>query len=111
MTTDTTASNDSSTSETTFTGTGEFEIKKIYVKAEVEVRDGIVHRIDFTAGNDGDVPEAAQVAEQLRGQPLLRALEVKATEVDVAEARVEPLIKVALLEAFHRAVEVCLDNE
>lgn len=102
---------DSLASGQTFVGTGEFELRDVYVVAKVEVRDGIVHSISFSAENGNEIPEADEVAGQLRGQPLSRALEVKAKEIDSISKQGEPIAKVALLEAFHRAVEVCLDSE
>ena len=95
----------------TFIGTGEFELRDVYVVARVEVRDGVVHEVRFSAENGKAVEDAEEVAAQLRGQPLSRALAVKAKEVDSINKRGEPIAKVALLEAFHRAVEVCLDGE
>jgi hypothetical protein len=97
--------------KSTFIGTGEFELRNIYVVANVEVKDGIVEKIDFNSEQEAVAVEADIIAKQLKGQPLSKALEVKAKDVDSLEVRDEPIAKVALLEAFHRAVEVCLHED
>ncbi len=98
--------------EIVLVGTGEFQLRDVYVVATVRVQDGIVKKIDFTSTDGIQVGDTTQTAEQLEGKPLLEALEVKAREVDSYEDhRGENVAKVALLEAFHRAVEACFDNE
>ena len=97
--------------KTTFNGSGEFELRNIYVKANVEVKDGIVEKIDFDSEQDDVAAEADRIAKLLKGQPLSKALQVKAKDVDSHEVRDEPIATVALLEAFHRAVEVCLHED
>jgi hypothetical protein len=97
--------------ENTFIGTGEFELRNIYVVAKVEVKDGIVQKIDFNSEQEEVAAEADRIAKQLKGQPLSKALEVNAKDVDSFEVRDESPAAVALLEAFHRAVEVCLHED
>jgi hypothetical protein len=97
--------------ENTFIGTGEFELRNIYVVATVEVKDGIVQKIDFNSEQEDVTVEADRIAKQLKGQPLSRALEVNAKDVDSFEVRDESDATVVLLEAFHRAVEVCLHED
>ncbi len=97
--------------ENTFIGTGEFELRNIYVVAKVEVKEGIVHKIDFNSDQEEVAAEADRIAKQLKGQPLSKALEVNAKDVDSFEVRDESPATVALLEAFHRAIEVCLHED
>ncbi len=95
-----------------FIGTGEFQLKDVYVVADVIVKNGIVKNIDFTSDVKEVMIEADQIAALLKGKQLSQALGVKATETDsVAEDHNESVARVALLEAFHRAVETCLDEE
>ena len=97
--------------KTTFVGTGEFELKDVYVVATVKVDEGVICEIDFNSEQEAVVAEARRIIKQLKGQPLSKALEVKAKNVDSLEKREEPVATVALLEAFHRAVEVCLHED
>ena len=104
--------NDCIDQETVFTGRGEFELKEVSVVAEVEVRNGIVQKVDFSAIFGIDLPDVDQIISRLQGKPVSAALEVKACEVDSSEEhRGENVGDVALLEAFHRAVEGCFDDE
>ena len=106
------ASSDSTTSDTVHVGKGEFQIKDIHVSAEVKVLLGTIREINFASLNKEKLEEADEIKEQLIGQPLSKALEVKAREVDPPGDRPpENPSKVALLEAFHRAVESCIDVE
>lgn len=102
---------DSSTGESAIFGTGEFQLRGVHVVARVQLQDGVVREIEFQSLNGQPISEAEQMARQLRGQPLSRALEVKAKEVDAIDEPGESVAKVALLEAFHRAVEFCLDSQ
>ncbi|MCP4605141.1 MAG: hypothetical protein GY847_32250 [Proteobacteria bacterium] len=98
--------------ENVFAGTGEFQFRDTYVVASVEVKDGIVQKIEFTSKSGIQIQNAEQISGRLRGKPLSVALEVKAQEIGTFEDhRGENVADVALLEAFHRAVEACLDNE
>ena len=93
------------------TGKGEFEFRNTYAMAEVEVLAGVVRKIAFF-DESGNPPRGAdQICEQLKGKPLSQALEVKAKEVDAFENRGEDTLKLAMLEAFHRAIEACIDAE
>lgn len=92
-------------------GKGEFEFRGTYAMAEVEIQASIVKKIAFT-DEKGNPPKGAdRVCEQLRGKRLSQALEVKAKEIDAFEKRGEDTVKVAMLEAFHRAIEACLEEE
>lgn len=95
-----------------FEGTGEFQLRDIYVIAKVEVQNGIVRKIDFASGSGGDLNGAKDIELQLTGQPLSQALEVKASGEDgLEDRRTANTVEVAALEAFHRAVEAYLDDD
>ncbi|MDJ0764762.1 MAG: hypothetical protein QNJ97_17410 [Myxococcota bacterium] len=94
------------------TGKGEFQLKGISAAAEVEVRNETVCEVRFSFEPHEAENEAIHLAKQLKGHPLAKALSVKAKKIDATGDRAsENPIKVALLEAFHRAVEACLDDE
>lgn len=96
----------------TYIGQGEFQLKNVHVHATVEVQSGQIRRVEFKASEDGARVEAESVVSHLTGQTLAKALELKAGEVgDTAADQHEKLTQVALLEAFHRAVEGYLDDE
>ncbi|MCP4676144.1 MAG: hypothetical protein GY854_11680 [Deltaproteobacteria bacterium] len=104
--------NDYIDQEAVFTGRGEFELKDVSVVAEVEVRNGIVQKTEFSAILGIDPSDVDQIISRLQGKPISVALEVKPCEVDSSEEhRGENVGDVALLEAFHRAVEGCFDDE
>ncbi len=95
-----------------FIGSGEFQLKDVYVVADVIVKNGIVSNIDFTSDVKEVIKEADQIVDLLKGKQLSQALDVKAKEADsVPEDHSESVVRVALFEAFHRAVETCLDDE
>lgn len=93
-------------------GTGEFQLREAHVVARVEVQEGSVRKIEFTTAEGVDSGLADSISSALEGKPLSAALEVKAKAVDGDQLhRGENTGKVALLEAFHRAVESCFDSE
>lgn len=103
---------DSVTSDTVFVGKGEFQIKDIYVRAEVEVCSGTICKVRFSSPSGGEFGEAKIMTERLTGQRLSEALAVNALENDAVNDRPsESPTNVAILEAFHRAVEACFDSE
>ena len=95
-----------------FSGMGEFQLRDIHVIAKVEVQGGVVQKISFNSGAGEQIAEAGEIAEQLTGKALARALELKARDSNEADdRRGDNTVEVALFEAFHRAVETYLDDE
>jgi len=94
-----------------FCGKGEFQLRDIHAVAEVEVSDGLIQKIEFTSGNGGAIEGANSMARMLTGQPVSQALEIKAEDVSQDGNRSEIVIKTALLEAFHRAIELYMDEQ
>ena len=76
------ASTDSSSGDTVFFGRGEFQIKDVYVCAEVKVLCGIISAVNFSSPKGEALEDADDMAKRLIGQPLSRALEVNAREID-----------------------------
>lgn len=103
---------DDPVSTSTVTGTGEFWRKDIHIIASVEVHAGVIRSVGFAFDDGREVEGAAEVVAQLTDRTLRDALEVQATsdagspgsQLGVAEREV-------LFEAFHRAVEACLDQQ
>ncbi len=104
------AQTQSNTGDTVYSGTGEFQIKDVYVRAEVEVCSGTICKVNFSSP-DGQIGEAVSMVERLKGQPVAQALAVNPREIEPGDHATESPSKVALLEAFHRAVEACFDSE
>ncbi|MFO8073480.1 MAG: hypothetical protein R6V85_16570 [Polyangia bacterium] len=100
-----TNSDPSSTSRST--GTGEFQRKNLHVLATVEIAGGVIRSLGFACAEGGDPPGARDVVETLTGKSVSEALEWFEGE---DEASRDPAMEV-LLEAFHRAVETCLDQQ
>jgi hypothetical protein len=92
-------------------GDGEFQIRDVHVVAKVKITDGLVQEVEFYDGDNGEIAEATQVQQQLRGQAVSSALEVKAEEFQCFDSLDESGVQVALFEALHRAIEACLDDE
>ena len=91
-------------------GTGEFQLKGIYVTATVEVQGGLVKNIHFTDNRGESIPEAVRMLETLRGKSLHHALKFTAENNNAFAEAEQELIVVTLLEAFHRALEACVDK-
>ena len=94
------------------TGTGEFEHRDRYVIATVEMRDGIIHSISFGEDSSDGGTVCQRLGVLLTGKTVSEALEVTSQTVlencpETCQARVHEV----LLEAFHRAVESCLDQQ
>ncbi len=102
--------NDNATAEI-LEGIGEFELRDVYVKAEVKIQNGVVCDISFSTAEGNKIPGSQAIVSMLVEQPLSRALEAKGEQVESIEGSQKEIIKVAMFEAFHRAVEGCLDNE
>ncbi len=92
-------------------GQGEFQLHGTHVVASVEVANGLIHRVEFSSGDGEAIEEGKAVARRLVGQPISSALAIKAEQVTATEERSEVTLKTALLEAFHRAIEVCIEEE
>ena len=97
-------------SSSVITGTGEFQRKDIHVIATVVIHGEVIRSCGF-ARADGGVPEgAADLSRLLKGHAIgeaLRLVSEQSGESDVAD----PLSREVLVEAFHRAVETCLDQQ
>ncbi len=106
------AKSDSNTDDTIFNGRGEFQIKDVYVRAEVEVRSGKISEVSFSSPSRDIFNDASEMAKRLKGRRVSEALEENDLETNLTGDRpsMSPS-KVALLEAFHRAVEACFDSE
>lgn len=93
------------------TGTGEFERDGIHVISTVEVRVGTIHSVAFAAGDERVPPGSDEVVAQLVGQPVSTALAVNAGPDYFPKEGLGLETREVLLEAFHRAVESCLDQQ
>ena len=91
-------------------GTGEFQLKGIYVAAIVEVQCGLVKDIRFTDENGESIPEAQKMLKALRGKSLHHALKFSSENNNAFADAKQKTIFVTLLEAFHRALEACVDK-
>jgi hypothetical protein len=100
------------TSSSTITGTGEFEYKDSHVIATVVIREGVILSVSFGLGSNADTEIAGctDVAGFLTGKNVSEALSVSP---DLLRENFpncwEQQTHGVLLEAFHRAVETCLD--
>lgn len=94
-----------------FFGKGEFQLRGVHAIAEVEIRGGRIQRIEFTSGTGNPIEGAVLIADSLQGRTVLQALEFKAQEAGSNASRDEITINIALLEAFHRAIELYLDED
>lgn len=92
-------------------GTGEFQVDDICVKAELTVDSGIITRIDFTREGGSEIEGAPKISAMLHNQPVVRALEIRDEHLEAVAESNAPRLVVALLEALHRAVEDCLDED
>jgi hypothetical protein len=100
------------TSSSTVTGTGEFEYKESHVIATVEIREGVILSVSFGLGNNADteITGLADVAGFLTGKNVSEALSVSPNQLrENFQHCLEQQNHEVLLEAFHRAVEACLD--
>jgi hypothetical protein len=94
-------------SASTVTGTGEFARKEKHVIATVEIHGGVIRSAAFACA-DGAVPEGSEeLVDMFVGRTVPEALALNAISFG---QRVPELCEV-LLEAFHRAVETCLDPQ
>jgi hypothetical protein len=93
------------------TGTGEFERDGIHVVASVEVRVGVIHGVGFSLKGGSEPPGAAEVVALLVDRPVSEALEVNAGPECFSQEEPGIEAREVLLEAFHRAVESCLDQQ
>ncbi len=94
-------------STSTSTGTGEFQRKQLHVIATVQIEHGVVRSLSFACAEGGDPPGAGDVVEALTGKSVSEALKWFEGEDETSR---DPAMEV-LLEAFHRAVETCLDQQ
>lgn len=93
-----------------FRGTGEFQLRDVHVFAEVTVRDARIETVTFRDSEGAPVPGADDVANAVSGKPVLEALEISSERLSSVETRDAMPTNVALLEAFHRAMEMFLDD-
>lgn len=94
-------------SSSTVTGTGEFARKGQHVIAAVEIRGGVIRSVGFSTADDAVPAGADAVVALLVGRTVGEALALNAQSIR------QPLtgIEEVLFEAFHRAVETCLDPQ
>ncbi len=99
-------------SSSTITGTGEFERKESHVVTTVEIKEDVILSVSFCFGNNADTEPAGctDVAGFLTGKNVSEALSVSPDLLreNFPHCCGQPNHEV-LLEAFHRAVETCLD--
>jgi hypothetical protein len=105
-------SGDKNESGSTITGTGEFEHRDRYVIATVEIGEGLIRSISFGEDAPGGQKVCARLGDLLTGRSVSEALALTSQKVfevcpEVCETRAHEV----LLEAFHRAVEACLDQQ
>jgi hypothetical protein len=98
-------------SGSTVAGTGEFERGGFHVIASVEVRVGVIHGVGFSLEDGAEPPGAEEVVAMLVDRPVSEALEVNAGPDCFGQEGPGVETREVLLEAFHRAVESCLDQQ
>jgi hypothetical protein len=104
--------NDDPVSGSTITGTGEFWRRDIHIVATVEVHDGVIRSLGFAFDDGRAVEGADEVVSQLTDHTVHDALEVHADPGAVApDSQLGIAEREVLFEAFHRAVEACLDHQ
>jgi hypothetical protein len=91
-------------------GTGEFQRKDRHVLADVEMRGEVIARVGFTCAAGGEPPEAAALIALLTGREVHEALRLLAADRETGDRGADGGREV-LIEAFHRAVETCLDQQ
>jgi len=92
-------------------GTGEFERDGLHVIATVEIDIGVIRGVGF-ATDDGQMPPGADAVSALVvDKPVSTALAVSAESDFFADDDSDRQGREVLLEAFHRAVEACLDQQ
>ena len=103
---------DESVSRSTITGTGEFWRKELHVIASVEVHGGIIRSLGFALDDGSAIEGAEEIVDLLTDRSVHDALEVHADpEAIAADSRLGIEAREVLFEAFHRAVEACLDHQ
>lgn len=105
-------SGEKSVSGSIVTGTGEFEHRDRYVIATVEMKDGVIRSISFGEDSSDGGTVCRRLGDLLTGKTVSEALGVTSQTVlencpETCQARAHEV----LLEAFHRAVESCLDQQ
>jgi len=104
-------SGDKKASGITVTGTGEFEHRDRYVIATVEVSGGVIRSISFGTNEKAGTRVCNRLAEILTGKTISEALEISSGHIlETCPEACETQAHEVLLEAFHRAVESCLDQ-
>ena len=98
-------------STSVITGTGEFERKNFQALSTVVIHNGIIQSVDFVLRPDNLPEEVRDMARKLVGKQVTRILEFDSRAWDdiTGDTSNIPAFEV-LLEAFHRAVETCLDR-
>lgn len=92
-------------------GTGEFQRRELHATATVEMRGEIITKVSFSAAGGAPPPAgAAELESLLTGRDVYEALWLLAADRE-AEYPVPGDGREVLIEAFHRAVEVCLDQQ
>jgi len=91
--------------------TGEFERGGLHVIATVEIELGVIRGVGFATA-DGKLPaEADEVTSLVVDKPVSSALEISASSDFFTSGESGFETREVLLEAFHRAVEACLDQQ
>jgi hypothetical protein len=93
-------------------GTGEFQRRNLHVIATVEMRGETICGVGFAALPEGEpVPASASELEALlANREVHDALQLLAADREAGDRGVSEEREV-LIEAFHRAVESCLDQQ
>lgn len=92
-------------------GTGEFERHGIHVIATVEIRVGVIRGVGFATDSGQTPPGADEIASLVVDQPVSSALAINAGPDFFPQDDTGIEVREVLLEAFHRAVEACLDQQ
>jgi hypothetical protein len=99
-----------SNSAITVVGTGEFQRKDRHVIATVEMHDEVISGLGFTCVSGEELPEATDLVSLLTGRDVNDALRLLAADREAGD-KGESEGREVLIEAFHRAVETCLDQQ
>jgi len=97
------------------TGKGEFEHGGTKASAVVEMKGGVVRSVRFEGMKGAAARAASSVAKALEGKPFKEALTLRQEDLakhlaaTASPNDLRPMLDV-LFEAFHRAVEECLED-
>jgi hypothetical protein len=91
-------------------GTGEFQRKDRHVIATVEMNGEVISSVGFTCVSGEEPSEAFDLVGLLTGRDVHEALRLLAADREAGDKGGSEGREV-LIEAFHRAVETCLDQQ